>query len=545
MRRGNALVTTLVWIALIMVLAFGLAGLTVSHLSTVSYQDNRQLARLLARSVTSTAIARIMYDTDFGKTDTPSGLLEVKEGEGVGQLTFESEVASEHDLPYSTNNLEETKSVSGAGGSSVPSNSVRLLGIGRVGGVTQRVECILAVPPFPYAIAASGSVEARGGLVIGSLKEMLQGPVPAGTTFLPADLLANGTGEQAVFLGQNTRISGDVRSGGTIVLDPSAPPDTIQVEGQLKSNSAPEKIPSIDLAHYDPQINGSQFTELKNAEYGDGQTKLGGISRREGDLTILEGLFIDGGTLFVDGNLTVRGGLTGKGVVVADGNVTLEGQTSFDATSGVAVLASRDLTVSGSDASGSYFQGLLYTEGGFTADKVTLVGCLVAGGDPNDVRLTDTRVLQPPPPEPGATATPPPPPAATPEKLRGRTSTKSGNTVWFDVDGPPGGPLTLTVTIEPPASNPTGPTVVSDPWSFTDWYPFKGTDPRARDWCLAHDMSADNLNGCLNSMDAMVVARLEAPPPPPQQSGTAISLLDPSSFLKLNERIRIVLWKED
>lgn len=544
--RGNALLTTLVWIALIMCLAFGLAGLTVSHLGTVSYEDNRQLARVLARSVVSTAIARVMYDTDFGKADTPSGLLTVRQENGTAYLSFEE---NDKGIPRSTNNFGETLAAEGSEGRSVPPQSARLVGVARVGAVTQRVECLLAVPAFPYAIAASGTVEARGGLVIGALKELVKGPIPAGTTFDPADLLANGTGAQSVFLGQNTKISGDVRAGGTIVLDPVAPANSIQVQGQLKSNSPAEKIPDIDLAHYDPIVNGSEYTRLERAEYGPGPTKMGGIARRQGNLTVTQGLYLDGGTLFVDGNLTVHGGLTGKGILAVDGNVTLDGQTSFDATSGVALLASHNLNVSGSSPEGSYFQGLLYTEGAFTADKLTLIGCLVAGGEPNDVRFTDSRMLQPAPPEPGATPAPTPVPVDSPGSDISFTNVnfnRDGKEINLTGTGPAAGPITMVITIEDSPSTLT--VVLGEP---SDFQPLYQTDDRIIRFLNEHNVDPGIITTFLTSTEQVMLnatrggGKNTPTTPPPQQPGTAISLLDPSSFLNLNEKIRIVLWKED
>lgn len=538
-RRGNSLLTTLVWIALIVCLAFGLAGLTVSHLSSVNYQNNRQQAKRMARSVVSTAVARIMQDTDFGKTAKPSGLLRVQLEGAVGRLSFEKDQG----VPYSTNNLEQPNSTHGSEGQAVPKNSVYLIGVGTSGGVTQRVTAILAVPPFPYAIAASGSVEARGGLTIGALPSLPDGPIPDTSTFLPADLLANQSGSQSVFLGSDTHVSGDVRSAGDIVLDPGAAPDSIQVKGQLRSNSAPEKIPTIELSHYDPLINGSQFNPLNQAVYGNGQTKLSGINRREGPMTVREGLFLDGANLFVHGDLIVLGGLTGKGVLVVDGNVTISGQSDFDSSNGMAVLSSHDFRISGSDPSGSYFQGLVYTEGSFNADKVTLVGSLVAAGEPKPVTLTDTRVFQLPPPaqpDPGP-GTPTPPAPTTDPPFTAYARSGSGTMASFTITNR--NHLSVVIQSNPPQS-------LELPYaSVAEFQTFYQTDTRLLDFFHQHSFGPDiNIQGTLSLCTQYVI---DHPPPGgpgnPGPSGqpAAIRLMDPSSFLKLSERIRIVMWKEE
>ncbi|MCW5867668.1 MAG: hypothetical protein KIS61_10425 [Candidatus Eremiobacteraeota bacterium] len=534
-RRGNSLLTTLVWIALIVCLAFGLAGLTVSHLSSINYQDNRQQAKHMARSVVSTAIARIMQDTEFGKSAKPSGLLQVQSEAAIGRLSFEKD----HGVPYSTNNLEQPNSTHGSEGQAVPKNSAYLIGVGTCGGVTQRVTAILAVPPFPYAIAASGSVEARGGLTIGSLNSLPDGPIPNSSTFLPADLLANQSGSQSVFLGSDTHVSGDVRSAGDIVLDPSAPPESIQVKGQLRSNSAPEKIPTIELSHYDPLINGSQYNSLTQAIYGNGQTKLSGINRREGPMTVQEGLFLDGANLFVHGDLNVLGGLTGKGVLVVDGNVTISGQSDFDSSNGMAVLSSHDFRISGSDPSGSYFQGLVYTEGSFNADKVTLVGSLVAAGEPKPVKLTETRIFQLPPPVESAQPLSPSSPAPSPIFS---TTSSNGLSADFTVNG---NTLHIEIHSSPPAilDVPFGPGGGGGPQAggFQALY---APDGPVYSFFAQHNFGpSTNITGVLTTIDNYL-----------HENGTSggtvtgpavIQINDPSSFLKLNERIRIVMWKEE
>ncbi|MFN8611358.1 MAG: hypothetical protein U0931_27685 [Vulcanimicrobiota bacterium] len=545
MRRGNSLLTTLVWIALIVVLAFGLAGLTVSHLSTVNHQTNRQQAKNLARSVVSTAIARIMADTDFGKSGKPSGLLSVREDQGVGYLSFESGPASDVDIPYSTNNLEQTTSTAGAQGRTVPKNSVYLIGVGRVGGVTQRVEAILAVPAFPYAIAAAGTVEARGGLTIGGLQRLPEAAIPDSGTFLPADLLANASGGQSIFLGQDTNISGDVRSAGQVVLDPNAPSNSIHIKGQIKSNAAPEKIPTVDLAHYDPQINGSQFSPLEQASYGNGQTRLSGIHRREGDLSVLQGLHLDGGTLYVHGDLNIQGGLSGKGILVVDGNVTIAGQSDFNSSNGVAVLASHDFSISGSDAEGSYFQGMVYTEGGFSADKVTVVGSLVAAGEARPVKLRDSRVFEVRN-QPTPAATPPPPPP-TPVGDIPSPVFQTTNTSLLLIDFKLTGNSSMAQLTVSGGANGSDLTLSFVPANIAQFY---GSDQSLYDYGRANNIPDLNITGLIQQIEAYLINNGYSTNPSsgPVTNGNdaaVISLMDPSNFLKLNERIRISMWKEE
>ena len=57
-QRGSNLATTILWIALVSTLGLVLAGISVQHLFTLTFQGNRQQAEWLARSATSLAIEK-------------------------------------------------------------------------------------------------------------------------------------------------------------------------------------------------------------------------------------------------------------------------------------------------------------------------------------------------------------------------------------------------------------------------------------------------------------------------------------------------------
>jgi hypothetical protein len=551
-RRGATLLTTLVWLALMAGAAFSLASLSVQHLTAAAVQENRAQALDLARSAVSLGISRVVANTDFGKSSGPRGdVLVVQPGEGpsgaAGYLTFDPDKARELGLRTSTNNLEGSTSVQGADGQAVPKNSVVLIGEGRCGGVVRRVEATLAVPPFPYALASAGPVIARRGVTIAGVRAGVTAGLGPGAELVPANLLSNDEGADAVVLGPGTKVTGDVSAVGSVQLDQRALQDgNISIEGRVTSGAAREKIPHIPLASYDPQVGQAAFTTLASASLSNGPAVLGGAFRRQGDLSISQGLRLEGGVLYVHGDLHIRGGITGRGMVVTTGNLRVEGQTDFRSGSGVAVLSGKDLTISGSGAEGSYFQGLVYTEGSFTADKVTLLGTMIAAGENNrrQVVLDNARVIHDRSGGPLNIVSPPPP--TTPLVM----------------------PSVVTAPIHPGESCQANFELVQGKWNVTITITDVGTSQSIavqRVLGTTREEVAANLADALLGLgrpspsgEAMirewvgeVMAQAQGGETPDDDNddagaggGATITTLDPSQFLHLAERIRVVLWNE-
>lgn len=526
-RRGNSLMTTLVFLAVVATLGFALAGLSVQHLSAASARENRQQALLLGRSAVSLAIARLM------KSQPAPGVLQStlpgSRPGAVGLLTFENNQG----MAWSTNNLQGDTAVAGWQGRSVPRHAALLIGEGRSGGVVRRVEALLAMPPYPYAVASAGPVDARNGVVIAGLPAGYAqlNPDTSGVRLMPADMLSNDLGTQAIYLGAGTRVTGDVKAAGTVRLDPAA-----QIEGQVTNGAARESIPNIDLLAYDPQTGSAPFTTLTAPPPA---VAMSGAFRHQGDLTCTEGLNLEAGVLYVDGDLDVTGGLAGKGMIVCTGNLTVNGQTDFQSGNGLAVLTGGNLKVTGSGPAGSFFQGLLYTKGSFEADRVTVVGTMIAAStNPNPrVLLNDARVIYNqggivslPPTTSGGT--PASPPAWLLQLLFVDGSVRvqcvrnnaGGWDGIFTILGPRGQTRVL--------SRPLGATVDQMLWSLRDVL-----EPVA----IEHGQLAV-LEQWLASLN------LGAPPPPPGAPPAppppSVVTFDPSSFLQILERVRVVMWKE-
>lgn len=110
---------------------------------------------------------------------------------------------------------------------------------------------------------------------------------------------------------------------------------------------------------------------------------------------------LDDAVLYVNGDALIRGGIQGKGAIIVNGDLTLDGASSLQASTQLALVSQGDLRVSGNGRNSSFFQGLIYTEGDFYAEDVTLVGAFAANRqnvsptEPGSrVRLKDSRLVQ-------------------------------------------------------------------------------------------------------------------------------------------------------
>jgi hypothetical protein len=534
-------------IGVVTTLGLVISQMSIEHLAFSSLKANRQSALDLARSAASMAIAKLSQDPEFGtRPNTPILQANGERAQDRGEVIFDQVLANQAGIPYSYNNLLGTAAKPGSLGNSIPQSSVHLVAVGHAAGQIRRIEVALALPPFPFAVASSGPIRAIRGVQIAGLKAL---PI-AGSTISPdaaglteADLASNDATPNAIFLGPGTKIQGSVQAVGNISLDPSAPKGSIEVLGSIKSSSDHESIPSQQLSKYDPLISGDDYTAIEAPTLSHGGNRLGGRLRRDGSLEVQDGLQLDGCLLFVDGDLKVFGGLTGKGVVVATGKIQLDGQSKFESGNGLAILSGQDTTISGSGPQGSYFQGIVYTQGRFSADRVTLVGSLIADNERqrSPVSLTDSRVLTTPnpvvrvdlpPSQPGG-PTPPVDPRIGPSLGSFQMNVFDRETGYRSVlqvqlNQGDGG---LWLQVGPaPAEFVDDPALISDriTQSIPNGFSYQPIKPQ---------------------LDPIVANYDPGWKPPattdPDPQSAAVITIDPSSFLKLQERMRVVSWRED
>ncbi len=387
--------TTLLFVVLLTTLAFALSSLSWTHLSLMSRSSNEQAARNLARSVVARAIDRILDDPAYG-TD-PQGLVLESSFESLplpsrGYLTFDPNLAQQAGIAYCTNNLQGTASVKGASGA-VPAATSHLVGRGRHGGAEVVVEAYLHIPPFPYAIASSGSIRSGGGLLVAGLDQPIDGSILnlQPEDLLTADMASNASSDQAIWLGGQSTIRGDLQATGQVVFEAGA---EVAVLGEVRSHSDPIDLPELSFEDYDPRARGVPYQSLNSGYYNESPTSISGATVREGPLEVDGGLRLEGGVLLVEGDLTVRGTLDGEGILMVEGDVKVEGGTELRGGNDLALMAKGNVFLQGSGSQGSYFQGLVYTGGGLEADSISVVGTLIARGE-EQVSLNDVRLLLP------------------------------------------------------------------------------------------------------------------------------------------------------
>jgi phage baseplate assembly protein gpV len=368
-------VTTLAFLT-----AFVLAGSTSAHLSFANRSSRVLRARLLAEAAITRAVAELQSNPEFGSLEeTLQVSLPGNPGGSEGSLSFHPSQQA-----FSTYNLDSDTSRPGFGSRIVPAHSVHLVGEGNCLGVRRRVEAIVTLPPYPYAIASSGPIESDGELLVGSLSgQESHGPITAETLY-PAHLASNDAVEDSIRLGPQTTIVGDVRSVGGLQLSQG-----VVVKGQTLAYGQAVALPEIPLESYDPELSQSGYQELPSELTN---ATIAGTARADGDVTVYGDLTLEQGKLYVEGHLTVRGPIAGQGLIVARDGATI--YTGARISGGQAVLLSGgDVLLKGGGPLGSFFQGMVYCEGGFEASDITVVGSFISKGEGAGVKLRNARVL--------------------------------------------------------------------------------------------------------------------------------------------------------
>jgi cytoskeletal protein CcmA (bactofilin family) len=268
----------------------------------------------------------------------------------------------------------------------VPERTAHLLAKGVYRGSERTVEAILHLPLAPYGLAAAGPIEARGGVTVSAVN-------PAtGQADLPADILTNATDSRAVNLGAATLVKGNITSAGGILLAPGA-----TVEGERLEFASPGSILQMQASTYDPAANGQAYLPLQPVYLEE--ATWNGTLRAEGPVLVRGGVVMDGALVYIDGDLTVRGPLRGRGVIVVTGDILVEDMVALETENEVAFLCKGRFEIRGRGPASSNLRGIVYCEGGFFANKVTLRGTLVANGPegaprPEGVELDEVVLIQ-------------------------------------------------------------------------------------------------------------------------------------------------------
>ena len=380
-------------------LAAFLADLCMTHLRFSGRVDSSLKASQIARSTISAGIARILDDQTFGQNGLAAETIDLPLDGGRGFLTFDPTTANAEGMSFSSNNLDKTTSIVGAGASTIPPNTVHLVARGVSGDVEKTVEVVLNVPPFPWAIASGGTLELKSGVVVGALPAGVWPPDP--NQLLPADILANSQSTGSITLSAQSRVHGDVETPGSVIL--GGGPTTVQ--GEVREGVAPATIGRLKAADFDPLLTGATFDDLDAGVATASRLVLSGAARKTGVLDLPEGLELQGSQLFVDGDLHVRKGVRGSGVLVVTGDVTIESGLSLNAASSLAVFSGGSVRLKGVGPQQTAIRGIFYASQGLIAEEMTIVGSLIVPGSSARVELEQVHALSAPSMTPTITTT--------------------------------------------------------------------------------------------------------------------------------------------
>lgn len=521
--------TTLLVVALVTTLGFALASLSVTHLNLMSSSSNRLQAKNLADSAVARAMEAVIDDITFGENGLPGDTLTVTQDEApegaIGLVSFSTNDAASLGIPFSVNNLSGAGAVPGYKDRMVPVASAHIVGVGRCRGVTRRVEAVLRIPPFPYAVASSVPIVSIGGLYIAGVQspdDMLD--VASGADrdkAVPADLVSNALDAEAVVLGDDTVVTGDAQASGGITVDPGG---GTQILGELRPFAEPAGLPRMTPDDLDPAVTGRPYVNLTSV---GANPVFEGTVRHEGDMSVDGTMTLDGALVYVDGNLFVSGGVAGDGALVVVGETEIHGNSNLSSEDLVALLSKGDIRLEGTGNTHSFFQGLVYTEGSFFADQVTMLGTLIANPDATDkqVTLKDSQVVYAP--------------ELTEVGVTGFNT--GGVNLYFNSSGHPMG-----------KAHPSGHEIYvtrdADGVYYLDGVSTGETtvDGAAQAvYARVEGMVGDLSPGTMNALENKIPQAIDSiAPDSGDEEPPAIVTIDPSQFVTLADRVRVVLWRE-
>lgn len=392
--QGSSLATVMMVVAMMMTLAFTVVAIAFNHLSLSNKSANSSKAKHLAEATLAKAIDSIVKDQQFGTTGTATDkTVRVTLGSlpagSEGVLTFDPDTAAAEGVLCSTNNRSEA-SVPAPDGKLVPGESFHLVAKATVKNSTSRLETILTVPKFPFSVAAEGAIRSNGGLTVASVKAGVPYDLdyPLHEDDLePGHLVSNSKiGDAAVVLTGENKIYGDLQSSSGVTIES----DTA-VLGEIRTNSTDESLPDIQAVSYDPELEPG----LQEVHSGAGQLEVEGYNKSYGDLTVDNGIVLNGGVLYVDGDLTVSaGGVTGKGALITTGNLTIFGDGESFSDNEAALIADGNISLQGASSDKAKFSGLIYTNSQLKAENLRLAGVFVAAGTGSGVEFSNTEVYE-------------------------------------------------------------------------------------------------------------------------------------------------------
>jgi hypothetical protein len=365
-------------IPLALLAAFTLTAAGLTNTLFTSHRVTVEMARCLSESATSLGLSRALYALDnqlkYGTTYLPNDTIDVQlpcmPAGSHGYFTFnQGLVENGSQVPWSINNFGGNGAVTDYDGKTLVANAFCGYGCAQCQGISSKLKSVIYAAPFPYAIASAGRISSNGGLVIAGQPNTAS--VVASAPLGPGDIATNSLGVAAMDLGSGSpsTITGDAVACGSII------PGSATILGATRPGADAVPLPRVDVTVFDPVAPADPKPVTAVPTSGG---PISGICRAGSSLTLNGDLVLDDALVYVNGDLTVNGGIQGVGAVLVNGATTVTNGSSLDASNQICLVSKNDVSLGGSGAASSFFQGLVYTEGNFTAQDITIVGAFVA-----------------------------------------------------------------------------------------------------------------------------------------------------------------------
>jgi hypothetical protein len=370
------------------------AGTSLFQIKLSNQEDGQDGAKALAEAAAQVMVARLIAAQKLptpvhldqttpldGSTHELRLTLSAYPG-GEGLVTLNPARASALGIPLSVNNIAipggpPPAPADGWGGTLVAPNTANIVAEGRYQDRVCRIEVVLHLPKFPYAIASNVRIDGTGLDIFG-----VSDPTVFNTNGFnipeadqqPGHVATNDTATASLVLGMGTTVKGEAQSRGTVELQGDAE------VGSVRNQADAAPIPDINLAHYDPDNRVGTLLEPPLPPGGFAGGTLTGYHQVEsgGSTYQVSGpLDLQSAVVFVEGDIRITGGIQGNGALIATGSVNVSGGNATMTASEAAIIAGGDLTLAGAGAGDRQnFRGMLYTEGNLSAINVNVAGAV-------------------------------------------------------------------------------------------------------------------------------------------------------------------------
>lgn len=345
MRRGIALVSTLLLATVLLVMVLGMVTLARHQSFRAVDHANRLAALYVAESGLAAALDQLSQSSGWidGFQSEPT-----VSGRGVFSVTFNTTGAN-FQATDSVNNLDGTGAVDGPRGFlSVPAHSALIVVVGRAGGSERIVEAIVSrglSVSTPGPLASNDLIRLEGSLEVSGIESLESlNPVEAGIH----SNRASGPGAtiewNPLLPTDRARVTGKVSS-----VDPSGSAIDFGGDPSLYSTAGFElgvdrrAMPNLDIPATVAAQRSATVPTLTpgTTTLPPGKYYLSGLSY-QGDLVLQ-----DGAELYVEGDFDVNGAVRGEGSIYVTGSTRLRGDTAVNGQQKMALLSHGDVSLEG------------------------------------------------------------------------------------------------------------------------------------------------------------------------------------------------------